>query len=91
MLSGWFDPLIQNQAYLQFTVLAPGYGRLQNDSVIEALNDAFFDDGGCQEQEKACYAAGTGPESDEICSKADAFCVSAQYDILWRPKLNQNE
>ena len=46
MFSGWFDPLIQNQAYLQFTVLAPGYGRLQNDSVIEALNDAFFDDGG---------------------------------------------
>jgi hypothetical protein len=76
MLSGWYDPLLQNEAYVQFATNAPGYGQLQNDTVIAALNQAFFGPGGCQEQEQACYAAGNSTNSSQICRKADNFCVS---------------
>ncbi|CAL1710317.1 unnamed protein product [Somion occarium] len=73
--NGWFDPLLQNQAYVDFATNAPGYGQLQSDSVIASLNDAFFKEGGCRDQELACYAAGNGTDSNRICSTADNFCV----------------
>lgn len=73
--SGWYDPLLQNEAYVQFATNAPGYGQLQSNSVIASLNTAFFGSGGCQEQEQACYAAGTGTSSNTVCKNADNFCV----------------
>jgi hypothetical protein len=74
--SGWYDPLIQNKAYVDFATNAPGYGQLQNDTVIRALNEAYFGKGGCKEQEEACYAAGNSTASNKICRDADDFCVS---------------
>lgn len=76
--SGWYDPLLQNEAYVTFATDAPGYGQLQSDSVITALNQAFFGPGGCQEQELACYAAGNGTNSNQVCKTADNFCVSTR-------------
>ncbi|KAF4610985.1 hypothetical protein D9613_006719 [Agrocybe pediades] len=73
--NGWYDPLIQNKAYLDFATNAPGYGQLQPDDVLQQMNASYFGPGGCKEMEEACYAAGTGPESDKICKKADNFCV----------------
>ncbi|KAL0945855.1 hypothetical protein HGRIS_012138 [Hohenbuehelia grisea] len=73
--NGWYDPLIQNQAYVDFATNAPGYGQLQSDAVIAALNDAFFKPGGCRDQEEACFAAGNSTQSNAICGKADDFCV----------------
>ena len=73
--SGWYDPLIQNQAYVDFATNAPGYGQLQSDDVLAALNEAYFGEGGCRDQEAACYAAGETPESNAICIQADDFCV----------------
>jgi len=73
--NGWYDPLLQNQAYVDFATNAPGYGQLQSDDVIAKLNQAFFGAGGCQEQELACYAAGTGTDSNTVCKTADNFCV----------------
>ncbi|KAI9070306.1 alpha/beta-hydrolase [Trametes sanguinea] len=73
--NGWYDPLIQNEAYVQFATFAPGYGQLQSDDVLAQLNQSFYGPGGCQEQERACYAAGESPESNGICAKADAFCI----------------
>jgi carboxypeptidase C (cathepsin A) len=74
--NGWYDPLIQNKAYVDFATNAPGYGQLQNDSVLAALNKAFFGAGGCQEQEQACFDAGNSSQSNTVCRKADNFCVS---------------
>lgn len=79
-ISGWYDPLLQNEAYVTFATNAPGYGQLQSDSVIAALNEAFFGSGGCQEQELACYAAGNGTNSNQVCKTADNFCVSAIHN-----------
>ncbi|KAF8965392.1 alpha/beta-hydrolase [Flammula alnicola] len=73
--NGWYDPLIQNQAYVDFATNAPGYGQLQPDDVLQQLNASFFGPGGCKDQEEACFAAGTGPESDKICGTADNFCI----------------
>ena len=78
---------------MQFATNAPGYGQLQSDSVIAALNEAFFGPGGCQEQELACYAAsnadaagengpGNSTFSDEVCRKADNLCVSSGYVLF---------
>lgn len=80
-ISGWFDPLLQNKAYVDFATNAPGYGQLQNDTVIAQLNQAFFEKGGCQDQELACYAAGESPESDKMCRTADDFCVSSRMTL----------
>jgi hypothetical protein len=73
--SGWFDPLIQNKAYLDFATNAPGYGQLQPDAVLAQMNQSYFGAGGCRDQELACYAAGTGTKSNKICKDADNFCV----------------
>ena len=77
--SGWYDALIQNKAYVDFATNAPGYGQLQNDTVLKQLNQAYYGPGGCKEQEEACYAAGDSDASNEICSTADAFCV--RYNV----------
>ncbi|PSR85531.1 hypothetical protein PHLCEN_2v5422, partial [Hermanssonia centrifuga] len=73
--NGWYDPLLQNEAYVQFATNAPGYGQLQSDEVIAALNQAFFGPGGCQEQEMACFAAEEDADSNSICGTADDFCI----------------
>lgn len=73
--NGWYDPLLQNEAYVTFATDAPGYGPLQSDTVLAALNESFFGPGGCQEQELACYAAGNSTDSNQICRQADNFCI----------------
>ena len=73
--SGWYDPLLQNKAYVDFATDAPGYGQLQSDEVIKKLNEAFYGKNGCLEQEQACYVAGNTNASNEICNTADNYCV----------------
>ncbi|KAJ7118453.1 alpha/beta-hydrolase [Mycena crocata] len=73
--NGWYDPLIQNLAYLTFATNAPGYGQLQSDRVLQRMNTTFFQPNGCQDQEEACYAAGNSSASNAICIKADNFCI----------------
>ena len=84
--SGWYDPLIQNEAYLDFATFAPGYGQLQSDDVLAAMNRSFFEAGGCRDQELACYAAGETPESNQICRQADDFCVRAPPHLYMNRK-----
>jgi len=73
--NGWYDPLLQNQAYVDFATNAPGYGQLQSDEVLAQMSSDFFGPGGCQEQELACYAAGETDASNQICMTADNFCI----------------
>jgi len=73
--SGWYDPLIQNKAYLDFATNAPGYGQLQSDDVLAQMNDSYFRPGGCLDQEQACFDAGNSSASNRICATADDFCV----------------
>lgn len=72
---------------MTFATNAPGYGPLQSPDVLAKLNQSFFEPGGCQDQELACYAAsaadaagengpGNSTLSDKVCRTADHFCVS---------------
>ncbi|KAJ7915166.1 alpha/beta-hydrolase [Mycena leptocephala] len=85
--NGWYDPLIQNLAYLTFATNAPGYGQLQSDAVLQKMNTTYFEANGCQEQEQACYDAGNSSASNAICISADNFCV----DNLFIPAVGNRD
>ncbi|KAG2119493.1 Alpha/Beta hydrolase protein [Suillus discolor] len=72
--NGWYDPLIQDIAYLNFATYAPGYGQLQPDDVLKNISDSLYGPDGCVAQENACYAAGTSTHSNKICRDADNYC-----------------
>jgi len=69
------DPLIQIQALVEFATNAPGYGPLQNDTILKQVNKAFYGKNGCKDQQEACYAAKNNALSDKICVAADDYCV----------------
>lgn len=80
--NGWFDPLIQYQAYYNYSIW-PGntydYDPY-NDTVKAEWYNNLYGEGNCVDQTKRCYA--TGLNSD--CSAADNFCankVESLYDI----------
>ena len=81
--NGWYDPLIQYQAYYNFTVY-PGntYDYLPfNASTQAQLYNNLYGPGNCVDQIKDCYATGT----NQVCSAADNFClnqVESVYDIV---------
>jgi carboxypeptidase D len=86
--NGWYDPLVQYQAYYNFTVY-PGntynYDPF-NQSVKDQMYNNLYGAGNCVDQTNDCYARGI----DEICSAADNFCfeeVENLYDIY----LNRDE
>ncbi|GLB39568.1 putative serine carboxypeptidase [Lyophyllum shimeji] len=77
--NGWYDPLLQNKAYVDFAINAPGYGQLQSDSVIKQINESYYKPNGCKDQEEACYAAGNSAASNSICLDADNFCIEKVF------------
>lgn len=86
--NGWFDPLIQYQAYYNFTVY-PGntydYSPYNMSTQAQLYNN-LYGTGNCVDQIKDCYATGT----NAVCSAADNFClnlVESPYDSV----LNRDE
>ncbi|EHY57831.1 Carboxypeptidase S1-like protein B [Exophiala dermatitidis] len=80
--NGWYDPLIQYQAYYNFTV-SPGntygYDPL-NQSVKDQYYTNMYGPGNCYDQTVDCNTR----KLDTICSLADTFCaqqVENLYDI----------
>lgn len=72
--NGWYDPLIQYQAYYNFTVY-PGNTydyRPYNSSVEEQIYNALYGPGNCYDQTVACNTGGL----NEICMAADSFCAN---------------
>ncbi|KAL8825128.1 MAG: hypothetical protein Q9170_007921, partial [Blastenia crenularia] len=91
--NGWFDPLIQYQAYYNFTVY-PGntYNYSPYNSTIQAqVYNNLYGRGNCVDQTKDCYARGI----NEICAAADSFCanlVEGIYDnVLGRDEYDVRE
>ncbi|KZM24247.1 uncharacterized protein EKO05_0005773 [Ascochyta rabiei] len=80
--NGWFDPLVQYQAYYNFSVF-PGntydYDPY-NASVKAEWYNNLYGEGNCVDRIKQCYATG----ENAICESADSFCankVETLYDI----------
>ncbi|EXJ94927.1 carboxypeptidase D [Capronia coronata CBS 617.96] len=80
--NGWYDPLIQYQAYYNFSVYPGntyGYDPL-NQSVKNQFYNNLYGPGNCYDQTVDCNTHGI----NEICSAADNFCyeeVENLYDI----------
>ena len=78
--NGWFDPLIQYQAYYNYTVY-PGNTydyKPFNASVNEMFYENLYGSGNCIDQIKNCYSKRT----NDICSAADNFCAGNTEAIL---------
>lgn len=81
--NGWYDPLIQYQAYYNYTV-HPGNTYdlyLYNQTVKDELYNNLYGRGNCVDQLKACYKTGR----NDVCSQADTFCaehVENVFDVV---------
>ena len=75
-ISGWFDPLIANKAYIDFATYAPRYHRLQEPEIIDAMTEAYYGLGGCRNLLQGCSALGYSSVSNGVCYAADVYCVS---------------
>ncbi|KAF7190154.1 Carboxypeptidase S1-like B [Pseudocercospora fuligena] len=71
--NGWFDPIIQFEAYYNYTV-NPGNSfdfHPFNATTQAQMENALYGEGNCLDQ---LYACNYGPGTDGICSAADNFC-----------------
>ncbi|KAF2116447.1 Alpha/Beta hydrolase protein [Lophiotrema nucula] len=80
--NGWFDPIIQYQAYYNYTVYPQNTYDYDpyNDTVKAEWFNNMYGAGNCLDQTKECYATG----GNAICSAADNFCyekVEYLYDL----------
>ena len=72
--NGWFDPVIQYQAYYDYTVSPGGPYDIDffNESIQNQLYNALYGPGNCVDRLLDCNIRGT----DDICRRADLFCAS---------------
>ncbi|EKG19690.1 Peptidase S10 serine carboxypeptidase [Macrophomina phaseolina MS6] len=80
--NGWFDPLVQYQAYYNFSIYPGNTYDYQpfNDTVAELWYNNLYGAGNCYDRTLDCYTTGL----NEVCSAADNFCyaeVENLYDI----------
>ncbi|CAK4028829.1 serine carboxypeptidase [Lecanosticta acicola] len=81
--NGWFDPVVQFEAYYNFTVDPGNTWSFNpfNESTKEQIYNSFYGEGNCLDQLRDCNARGI----DSICSAADNFCyneVELIYDTV---------
>jgi carboxypeptidase C (cathepsin A) len=80
--NGWFDPLVQYQAYYNYSVW-PG-NTYDFDPYNQTVKDEWYNNlygpGNCVDRVKQCYETGW----NSVCATADSFCASKvenMYDI----------
>ncbi|KAK5131352.1 hypothetical protein LTR08_001018 [Meristemomyces frigidus] len=78
--NGWYDPLVQYQAYYNFTVF-PGntydYSPF-NQSIQDMMYNSLYGPGNCYDMTVDCYTTGL----NDICSAADNFCYLEVEAVL---------
>ncbi|KAJ3495900.1 hypothetical protein NLG97_g3055 [Lecanicillium saksenae] len=78
--NGWFDPLVQFQAYYDYAV-SPGNTydlRFYNSSVEKKLYENLYGEGNCVDRLTQCAKSG----HDDQCADADSFCVPNVQSLL---------
>lgn len=78
--NGWYDPLIQLEAYYNFTVF-PGNTydyRPYNESTEAQVFNSMYGPGNCADQVLRCYATGR----DDVCSIGDSWCANNVEAVL---------
>ncbi|KAI1101998.1 carboxypeptidase S1 [Jackrogersella minutella] len=91
--NGWYDPIIQYQAYYNFTVF-PGntYDYAPFNATIESMfYNNLYGPGNCLDRLNDCKATGL----NQVCKNADSFCanlVESVYDnVLGRDEYDMRE
>lgn len=86
--NGWYNPLIQYQAYYNFTVF-PGntydYSPF-NATIQDEMYDNLYGAGNCVDQLNKCAATG----DNTICSVADNYCAN-NVEEIYDEVLNRDE
>ncbi|KAL9104024.1 MAG: hypothetical protein Q9163_001002 [Psora crenata] len=86
--NGWFDPIIQFQAYYNYTV-SPGntydYAPFTANQSAEMYNN-LYGKGNCMDKLRNCAATG----NNTVCSDADSYC-SEKVESLYDEYLNRDE
>ena len=86
--NGWFDPIIQYQAYYHF-IVTPGntydYRPFTAKQEREMYNN-LYGKGKCVDQLKHCKATG----DNKICDDADEYCAN-DVESLYDDILNRDE
>lgn len=87
--NGWFDPILQYEAYYQFTYESTyTYPELPyNASFDNQVNNALYGPGNCIDRLRDCnrYNYTSGLYGNEVCTAADNFCLSnleEPYDVV---------
>ncbi|KAK5737052.1 hypothetical protein LTR17_007013 [Elasticomyces elasticus] len=81
--NGWYDPLVQYQAYYNFSIY-PGNTYdfdVYNESTKSMIYNAMYGPGNCYDMTVDCYKSGL----NDICSMADSWCyneVEAPLDSI---------
>ncbi|CAJ2510284.1 Uu.00g061840.m01.CDS01 [Anthostomella pinea] len=91
--NGWYDPIVQYQAYYNFTVY-PGntydYAPF-NESIASMFYNNLYGPGNCLDRLLDCKASGL----NQVCKNADNFCAylveSVYDDVLGRDEYDMRE
>ena len=86
--NGWYDPLIQYEAYYNYSV-NPGntYGITFNNSVTkQKMYNAMYGEGNCYDMTVKCYNTGR----NDVCAAADNFCYQ-EVEYVWDKYLGRDE
>ena len=85
--NGWFSPLLQYEAYYNFTV-DPGntYDVTFNKMTQNQMYNNLYGPGNCVDQLNDCAARGI----NEVCNAADNFCAN-QVETLYDINLGRDE
>lgn len=78
--NGWYDPLIQYQAYYNYTV-SPGNTfdfTPFNQTIQDELYNNLYGQGMCVDQLEQCASTGR----NDVCSIADSFCASFVENVF---------
>ncbi|KAF9446561.1 alpha/beta-hydrolase [Macrolepiota fuliginosa MF-IS2] len=71
---GKHDLITQMGSLIGFTANAPGYGRLQNETVVHKMQHSFEKPGGCRDSLQKCAVADNSPAGNRVCYNAYVFC-----------------
>lgn len=78
--NGWYDPLIQYEAYYNYTVF-PGNTydfKPFNKTFQDLMYNGMYGKGNCYDQVTSCYLTGR----DDVCSIGDASCAANVENIF---------
>jgi carboxypeptidase C (cathepsin A) len=84
--NGWYDPLLQYEAYYNFSLDNTYDIGLPNGRVKNQMYNAMFGPGNCYDMTEMCRKGGR----NDVCSMADNFCYE-NVEYVWDVSTGRDE